>query len=197
MRTLKNYKRISMNRSTLDKLVSSTGLIMAVVLLATSVTLFYAHNFIHQQVVDQLAEQRITFPPAGKAIDSLPQADKDIISQYAGQPLTTGAQALAFADNYIAVHLDASGKGKTYAELSTASRQDPENKDLIKQVDTAFRGETLRGLLLNAYAFDTMATIARVAAIGALVASGGLFVLSALGFYHAGRVTKNQAKKKR
>ena len=184
-----------MNRSTLDKLISSTGLIMAVVLIAASGALFYAHSFIHKQVHDQLAEQRITFPEAGgKALAALPAGDQAVIAPYAGQQLVTGAQAEAFADHYIGAHLDKIGGGKTYSELSAASMADPTNTTLATQVQTVFRGETLRGLLLNAYAFDTMATIAYVAAVGSLVAAALLVVLSALGFYHAGVVTK---KKKR
>ena len=54
-----------MNRSTLDRLVSSTGLVVTIVLLAASVGLFYTYNFIHTQVHDQLAQQKITFPEAG------------------------------------------------------------------------------------------------------------------------------------
>jgi len=50
-----------------------------------------------------------------------------------------------------------------------------------------FRGETLRGLLLNAYAFDTMGGIAGLAAIAAFIAAGVMLVLSGLGFWHGRR----------
>jgi hypothetical protein len=50
-----------------------------------------------------------------------------------------------------------------------------------------FKGETLRGLLLNAYAFGTMATIALIAAIAAFIAAGFMLVLSALGMVHIRR----------
>jgi hypothetical protein len=186
-----------MNRSTLDKLISSTGLLVAIVLLATSATLFYAHSFIHQQVHDQLAQQKIMFPAAGSAsLNALPTADKAAVNQYTGQQLLTGAQAQVFADNYINVHLQAAGGGKTYAELSTASLADPKNTALAGQVQTVFRGETLRGLLLNAYAFDTMATVALYAAYGALIAGSGLLILAVLGFYHAGLVSKKTKRRK-
>ena len=178
-----------MNRSTLDKLISSTGLIVATVLLASAAVLFYAHHFVHTQVYNQLAAEKIAFPAAGSAaLAALPTADRTIVSQYAGQQLTTGAQAEVFADHYIAVHLRGIGGGQTYAELSAASIADPSNAALAAKVQTVFRGETLRGMLLNAYAFDAMATVANLAAVGALAASALMYFLSALGFYHAGRI---------
>jgi hypothetical protein len=104
--------------------------------------------------------------------------------QYGGQQLTTGAQAQVYADHFIAVHLKAIADGKTYAQLSTAAKADPTNTVLAGQVATVFKGETLRGLLLNAYAFGTMATIALIAAIAVFVAAGLMLVLSALGMVH-------------
>jgi hypothetical protein len=176
-----------MNRSTVDRLISTTGIVVAVVLLAASGVLFYAHNFVHSQVHDQLAAQKISFPAAGSSsLSVLPAADKAAMSKYAGQQLTTGAQAETFADHYIAVHLKEVAGGKTYSELSTLSRANPNDKKLAGEVDTVFKGETLRGLLLNAYAFDTMAVVASYAAFGALVAGVVLLVLAALGFRHAG-----------
>lgn len=176
-----------MNRSTLDKLISTTGLVIAVVLLAASVALFWTYNFIHSQVHDQMAAEKIYFPDAGTAaLTSLPTADRDKVAQYAGQQLLTGAQAEVFADHYIAVHLKEIGGGKTYSELSAASLADPSNTKLAGQVQTIFRGETLRGLLLNAYAFDTMAVVAHYAAYGALAAGVLLVLLALLGFRHAG-----------
>ena len=62
-----------MNRSTVDKLISSAGLVIALVLLSASVALFWAHSFIHSQVTQQLGAQSIYFPEAGsKSLTSLP-----------------------------------------------------------------------------------------------------------------------------
>ena len=55
-----------------------------------------------------------------------------------------------------------------------------------------FKGETLRGLLLNAYAFGTMGTIAGIAAIVAFGGAGILLVLSALGLWHSHRVREDK-----
>jgi len=182
-----------MKRSTLDKLLSATGLIIAIALLAGSGGLFFTYSFIHSQVHNQLAAERITFPEANsEGINALPEPDRDKVAQYAGQDLLTGAQAKVFADNYIAIHLKKIGGGKTYSELSAASMADPTNTQLAGQVSTVFRGETLRGLLLNVYAFDTMAVVAKIAAFGALIASIILFVLVILGFKHAGVAQKKR-----
>jgi hypothetical protein len=187
-----------MNRSTLDKLVSSTGLIIAIILLAASGGLFYAYNFVHTQVHDQLAQQKITFPEANsKALDVLPDTDKKAIAKYAGQPLLTGAQAKVFADNYIGVHLKKVADGSTYAEVSSAAIANPGDAKLAAQVQTLFRGETLRGLLLNAYAFDTMAIVAKYAALVSLAGGLLLVILAALGFRHAGAAAKTQTTKHR
>lgn len=184
-----------MNRSMVDRLISTAGVVIAVVLLAASGALFYAHHFIHAQVYNQLAAEKITFPSAGSSsLGALPAADKDAMSKYAGQQLTTGAQAETFADHYIAAHLKEIGGGLTYSELSSASRANPNNKKLAGEVTTVFQGETLRGLLLNAYAFDTMAVVAGYAAFGALFAGLLLLVLAVLGFRHAGTVKKTKRR---
>lgn len=191
-------KRIIMNRSTLDKLISSVGLILAVVFLAASGGLWYANTFVHSQVHDQLAAQKIEFPTAdSEAFTALSPVDKQAVAPYTGQQLLTGKQAEVFADHYIAVHLKKIGAGQTYAELSAKSLADPTNTKLAGQVQTVFRGETLRGMLLNAYAFDTMAQVARVSAVISLIAGAIMLVLSALGFMHAGRASAKSTSKRR
>jgi hypothetical protein len=85
------------------------------------------------------------------------------------------------------VHLDKIGGGKTYAQLSAQSLANPSNAALKAQVDTVVKGETLRGLLLNAYAFWQIGQIALIAGIAALVAAAVMLVLSVLGFLHLRR----------
>ena len=108
---------------------------------------------------------------------------------YGGQQLTTGAQAEVYADHFIANHLKAIGGGKTYAQLSAEAIAQPKNTVLAAQVATVFKGETLRGLLLNAYAFGTMGMIAGIAAIAAFIAGAVMLVLSGLGLMHARRTS--------
>ena len=175
-----------MRRKSFDTLVSAAGLVMAAVLLTASGLLFWAHSFVSDNVRTQLVAQKIVFPAAGS--DSLNDpAVKPYLSKYAGQQLTNGKQARAYADHFIAVHLKEMTGGQTYSQLSAKSLQNPDDTKLAGQVQTVFRGETLRGLLLNAYAFDTMATVAFIAAWIALGTGAALLVLAALGIFHARR----------
>lgn len=175
-----------MRRKALDTLLTTGGLVVAAILLIAGSLLSWGHSFIDNQVGTQLTQQRIFFPEQGPAT-----ADPKIgpfINKYAGQQLSTGEQAKAYADHYIAVHLEKSTGGKTYSELSTASRANPKDTALAEQVQTAFRGETLRGLLLNAYAYGKMASIAMYGAWVAFAGAATMLVLSALGFRHLRRV---------
>lgn len=186
-----------MKRSQLDNLISSMGLIIAAVLFAVAGLLFIGQRFVHDQVSSQLSAQKIVFPKKGsEALDSLPADDKAAMENYAGETMETGAQAKVYADNYINQHLKHIGNGKTYAELSSESMANPDDKALAGKVDTVFRGETLRGMLLNAYAFDTMARVAGIGALSAFVAALVMLVLAFLGFGHASTV-KTTAKKSR
>jgi hypothetical protein len=175
-----------MKRTTLDKLVSSVGLTVAAVLIAAGGMLTWANTFVSGQVHDQLAAQKIFFPPKGS--DAIKDPVFKDMQQYAGQQLTTGAQAKVYANDFIAIHLKEIAGGQTYAQLSAKAQADPTDQKLAGQVNTMFRGETLRGLLLNAYAFGTMATVAGIAAIISFVAAGGLILLSVLGLWHSRRV---------
>lgn len=172
-----------MKRKTFDTLISVAGLLLAAVLLVAGGLLTWGHNYITSEVHDQLAEQKIFFPPADSPAVAGPQYVA--MRQYGGQQLTTGAQAEVYADHFIAVHLTEIGGGKTYAELSAQAQKNPDDTKLAGQVDEMFRGETLRGLLLNAYAFGTIGRIAGIAAIAAYVGAALLAVLAVLGLYHA------------
>jgi NADH:ubiquinone oxidoreductase subunit 3 (subunit A) len=177
-------------RKTLDKLISWTGLIMAAVLVVAGGLLMYASSFVANNVHEQLSQQNITMPAAA-ALET--QAQKDALLQYAGQTMTTGDQAKAFADHYILVHMNAASDNRTYEEVSGEFLKlstDP-NADQAKVAElgqlrqTLFMGNTLRGLLLNAYAFGTMGTIAFWAAIASFVGAALLLALGLLGLRHA------------
>jgi hypothetical protein len=176
-----------MDRRFVDYLVSSAGLVVAVVLLAAGGLMVWGHVYINNQVHDQLASQKIFFPPKGSPAIAGPQFVA--MQKYAGQELATGAQAATYANHFIAVHLSEVAGGKTYAQVSTAALADPKNAALQIQKTTLFQGTTLRGLLLNAYAFGTVSTIVGIAAIVSFVGAAILLVLSILGFVHARRVT--------
>jgi hypothetical protein len=174
-----------MRRKTFDSLVSIAGLLLVGVLVVAGSLLTWGHNYIDHQVSSQLSAQKITFPAANSPAVAAPEFAA--MRQYGGQLMTTGAQAQVYADHFIANHLKVIGGGKTYAQLSTEAQAQPNNAALAAQVNTVFKGETLRGLLLNAYAFGTIATIAGIAAVAAFVSAALLLVLCALGLYHSRR----------
>jgi hypothetical protein len=176
-----------MRRRTFDALASAAGLVIAAVLLAAGGLLLWGHSFVDNQVSTQLSAQKIVFPAKGNPeLKALPAADAAAMGQYAGQTMTTGAQARVYADNFIGVHL--SKMGGTYAQLSGKALAQPNNAALQAQVNTVFKGTTLRGMLLDAYAFWQMGAIALWAAIVSFTGAGILLILSALGLYHARRV---------
>ena len=100
-------------RSTLDRLISIGGLVLAIVLLVAGGLLLWANIYITNEVHDQLAAQKITMPTDETGLADLPADDKAALEPYAGQPMTTGSQARAYADHFIAVHL---------SEVATARR---------------------------------------------------------------------------
>ena len=124
-----------------------------------------------QVVRDQLTPQKISFPPAGSPA-LLPG-----VKQYAGQQVVNGGQAKAYANDFINAHLSKIAGGKTYAEVSTAALADPKNAKLAEQKATLFQGETLRGLLLNAWGWSVVGTVATLAGLILLILGAVLLVL--------------------
>jgi hypothetical protein len=180
-------------RSAFDKLISWTGLALAVVLLAAGGLLTWANAFIGNQVHDQLAMQDIVMPK-GDALSGLPKADANALKEYAGSPLDSGPEAKAFADHYILVHMNEASGGRTYEKVSgeflalpDAEKASPDGQALGQLRQTLFMGNTLRGLLLYGYAFATIGTIAGIAAVGSFVGALVLLALFALGLWHARR----------
>jgi hypothetical protein len=145
--------------------VAALGMIVAGVLALVGGN--YAKDVVH----DQLVPQKIFFPPKGSP-ELLPG-----VKQYAGQQLVNGDQAKAYANNFIGEHLTKIAGGKTYAEVSSAALKDPKNKTLAQQKTSLFQGETLRGLLLNAWGWSFVGTIATIAGIVLIVLGAILFVL--------------------
>jgi hypothetical protein len=172
---------------TFDTLVSVAGLLLVGVLLVAGGLLAWTSTYINNEVTTQLSAQKIVFPAAKSAAVAAPEFKA--MRQYGGEQLTTGAQAEVYADHFIANHLIKIGGGKTYAQLSTEALAQPNNAKLAGVVNTVFKGETLRGLLLNAYAFGKIGMIAGIAAVVAFIGAGILLLLSLLGLYHSRRVS--------
>lgn len=152
--------------------------VLGVVLLVGGGLLAWGGGFADDMVHDQLADQKIFFPEAGS-----PALDPETypgLQQYAGEAVDSGPKAKAYADEYIKVHLQQSTGGRTYSELSTASRENPQDTELAGLVETAFRGETLRGLLLYAWGWSVVASIATMVSWAAF--AGAAIVLLALAY---------------
>ena len=147
---------------------------LAAGLLITGVLAVIGGSYAHQGAHDQLMPQKIFFPES--EADGLPAN----LSQYAGEQVDTGAEAKAYADDFIGLHLKEIGGGKTYAESSGAALAAPDDEQLAQQTQTLFRGETLRGLLLNAWGWGTVGTVALIAGWVLIALGAILFLLPAL-----------------
>jgi hypothetical protein len=181
-----------MQRKMFDVLASAGGLLIVVMLLVAGGLLTWGYGFTSSSVHSQLARQDIVFP--SKAAFAQAKAGTEVtpgmipyLEKYAGQPLTTGAQAEAYADHFIAVHLSEMPYKGVYAAVSAASRANPTNTALSAEVQTSFQVTTLSGLLLEAYAFSEFGLIALWAAIASFVLAALMALLVALGFWHARR----------
>jgi hypothetical protein len=192
-----------MKRRTFDRIVSFVGLGLSVFLLVAAVLLNWGASFANESVNTQLAQQKITMPDKDSAgFKALSEEAQTELAPFSSMPLTTGAQAQAYADFYIGSHLKGIAGGKVYSEVSgmalgaaAKSKADPTNAalaaetaNLMGQRTSLFMGETLRGLLLYSFAFWQIGQIAMYAAWAA--AAGGLLmlVLTLLGFAHLRRV---------
>ena len=185
-----------MRRKVFDKLASAGGIVVVLVLVVAGSLLMVGYSFANNYVHTQLAEQQITFPSAAAFVhpdgQEVTKSMIPSVSQYAGQQLLTGQQAEVYANDFINVHLQNIGGGKTYAQLSADAMALPKGSAAYAAAEgkaqTVFQGTTLRGLLLEAYGFSLIAEIAFWCAIAAFSLAGIMAVLVLLGFAHARRV---------
>src|SRR5690348_13055789 len=157
------------------------GFALAGVLLVAGGLLLWGSTYSHNMVHNQLAAQKIFFPP--QAAFAHPKAGTEItpsmvpsVSQYAGQQLLTGQQAQSYADNFIAVHIANMTGGQTYAQLSAKALANPNDTKLAGQVAAVFKGEALRGMLLNAFGWWKVSLVAF--GLGGLTLLASLFGLT-------------------
>ncbi len=175
--------RSNKSRKLVDKNLISIGTVMTVVLIVLGGLAWWAYSFTTSTVHDELAAQKITFPPKGSP--ALDPQEFPGLQKYAGQPVDNGPKAKAFANEYIAVHLKGIADGQTYAQVSAKALADPQNGQLQQQSNALFKGETLRGILLgDGYAFWTIGTIAKFAAIAAFAGAALMGLLVLLGLRH-------------
>jgi hypothetical protein len=159
------------------------GFAAAVLLAVAGGLLLWASTYVHNTVTNQLSAQQIYFPPQAAFANA--KVGSEItpnmipsVSQYAGQQLVTGQQAEAYADHFIAQHITDMSGGKTYSQLSTESLAQPNNTQLAGLVNTVFKGESLRSMLLNAYGWWKVSQITYIAALISFGLAGLAFLAS-------------------
>ena len=119
---------------------------------------------------DRLAPQNISFPPA----EAMTPEETAEVGDFAGREGRHGHRGGGF----LAVHRPAPGRGMnegaTYSETSSAAREEGLDADVAAELqgkaDTLFKGETLRSMLLNAYGWWTVSTIAVFAGYAMVIA---------------------------
>ncbi len=170
--------------------------VLGIILLAVGVFALVAGLYAHNYVSTQLGQEKITMPVQA-SYKTLPQDSQDALAPYAGQPMTTGDQAQAFANHYIWEHMteacsavkDANGNAVpsvpadkcNYSGIGgvVGATSDTAQKAAYTALrNTLFQGDTLRTMLLTAYAFWLIGTIALWAGVIALVVGVVLLALS-------------------
>jgi hypothetical protein len=192
---------LHLHRTTIDRTLIVMGAVLTVVLVTAGALLTWGSNFSEDYVKKELVSQHVSFPAAAQ----LRQEGRGDLVKYAGQQVDTGGEAQAYA-GYIAGHLKAIGGGKTYSQIDDRGAQakvaaaqaagapaaeiaklQATASQLTAQRDTLFKGETLRGLLLSAYAWAQVGTIAAIASWVMYAAALAMFVLVVLGIVHLRR----------
>ena len=182
-----------MRRKTFDGILTAGGAMLTLVLIVAGALLMWGAVFTQNEVHSQLAAQKIYFPTAAAFAHAKPGTEitpsmKPYLLRYAGQEVLTGAQAEAYADHFIAVHLSEMPYHGVSSLISTAARSSAPGSSQAQQLSaleqTSFQGTTLRGLLLEAYAYGTIGTIALVAGIVSFVLAAVSLLLTLAGYMH-------------
>lgn len=195
---------IELRRRTIDSVLIAAGAVLTAALLVAGSLLTWGSDFAADYVDDELSSQNITFPPAAE----LEEEGRTDLVKYAGESVNTGPEAEAYA-SFIDGHLQNIADGSTYAEMgepesaakaavaaakkdgadpATVAKLQGEADAISGQRNSLFKGETLRGLLLTAFAWATVGKIAGYAALGAFIAGGVMLVLVLLGLRHHHKV---------
>lgn len=168
------------DRKTIDKVFILLGVVSTGVLLVIGCLTWYGYSFATESVRTELSAQKVYFPAKGSAAFD-PKEFPDI-QQYAGQLVDNGPKAKAYANGFIARHLEKVAGGKTYSEVSALAMNDPTNQKLQQQKQTLFQGETLRGLLLgDGYAYWTFGQLAQYASFASFAGALIMIILVILG----------------
>ena len=197
---------VALKRRTIDSVLIAIGAVATAAFFVAGALLMYGSNFAADYVDDELSSQNIAFPPA----EALKEEGRTDLLKWAGEDVNTGDEAEAYA-SFINGHLQGIADGATYADLGTPEREanaaveaavaegadeatvtelQDQAAEISGQRNTLFKGETLRGLLLTAYAWATVGQIAFWAAIGAFLAGFAMLILVILGMVHHHKVVE-------
>ena len=195
---------VALKRRTIDSVLIGVGAVLTVVLFVAGGLLMWGSNFAEDYVYDELSSQNIAFAPAA----ALEEEGRTDLVQYADEQVDTGKEAEAYA-SFIDGHLANVAGGQTYADLGAPERAantaveeakasnapadevaalEADAAAITGQRNTLFKGETLRGLLLSAFAWSTVGRIAGIAAWAAFAAGAVMVVLVLFGFRHHHKV---------
>ncbi len=194
---------VRLPRRRVDEVLIGFGLVATLVFLAAGGLLTWGASFSSDYVHKELASQNVFFPDKAALVK---EGRTDLVSR-AGDQVTTGSEAQAYA-GYIEGHLKGIGEGKTYSQIDdrgaaaavvTATDAGASKTEIAKlqatadqlkgQRDSLFKGETLRGLLLSAYAWSTIGLIASIAAWVTFGAAALMALLTGAGIVHLRRTT--------
>ena len=189
-----------MKRKNFDKIVTAVGFGITVILFVGAGLLNWGASFAQDSVKNQLDNQNISFPAA----EAMPEATKAQLAKWSEMKVTTGEMARDYSDLYIWEHMKgasiaAVGKPATYSEVSGmymgltrgGSTDTAQIEKLGALRETLFMGNTLRGMLLTAYAFGTLGVIASYGAIAALLGGVVMLLLSIAGLIHIRRTPES------
>lgn len=196
--------RVVLRRRSIDTVLSAAGGVLTLVFVVAGALLFWGSSFAADYVDRELSSQNIFFPSEQELVEE----GRDDLVAHADQQVDSGDEAEAYA-SFIDGHLANIADGQTYADLGgpeSAARtalqeaqEAGEDDATIEELQAAydevsgqraslFRGETLRGLLLSAYAWATVGSIAGWAAWAAWAAAVVMLVLTILGLRHRNQV---------
>lgn len=166
---------------------------LTVVLIVAGALAFWGYSYTNNTVKSQLASQDIVFPSKAAFANAKPGTEITpamipYLEQYAGEKMTTGAQAEAYANHFIAIHLSEMPYHGVYSQVSAAAMAaapgSAQATSLKSLEQTVFQGTSLRGMLLNAYGWWKMGQIALWSSIAMWTLAGVMGVLSLLGLRH-------------
>jgi hypothetical protein len=161
-------------RAFLNRITSLTPIAAgaAAGMIALGIVSIVGGSYDHQVVHNQLGPQKITFPKPAEYAD---------LKRYEGQQVLTGTQAQAYAEDQIAPDMKKIAGGKTYSQVSDEwIAGGMKSEKLAGERTELFTGETLRGLLLQAWGWGKIGSIAILAGILLIVFGFILFLLPML-----------------